>query len=214
MDRQDIPRAIASFGKAMRLEPNSVRLLVNASIAFAKAGKNDQAEESLRRALQIDPQDPVANLDLGLLLGGQGRTREAEQVLRVALNSDPNLAAAAYNLGILLARDRLEETIALCRRACRLAPDEPQYAYTLAFYLNQSGDREAAVTVLEGLIERRKTTAPCYLLLGEILENQGKTQAAINVYGKAAADDLLSREERAVFAAKAGRKPSRTSSEG
>jgi predicted negative regulator of RcsB-dependent stress response len=84
----------------------------------------------------------------------------------------------------------------------------------LAFYLNQSGDREAAVTVLEGLIERRKTTAPCYLLLGEILENQGKTQAAINVYGKAAADDLLSREERAVFAAKAGRKPSRTSSEG
>jgi tetratricopeptide (TPR) repeat protein len=210
MDRKDIPRAVASFVKAMKLEPNSVRLLVNASIAFAKGGKNDQAEESLRRALQIDPQDPVANLDLGLLLGGQGRKQEAERVLRAALNSDPNLAAAAYNLGILLARDRLAETLVLCRRAYRLAPEEPQYAYTLAFFLNQSGDRGSAVTVLEGIIERQRATAPCYLLLGEILENQGKTQAALNVYQKAAADDLLNQEERAVFAARAGRKPPRT----
>ena len=205
LDRQDIPRAVASFEKAMKLEPNSVRLLVNASIAYAKAGKNDQAEKFLRRALQIDPEDPVANLDLGLLLGGQGRKQEAERVLRAALNSDPDSAAAAYNLGILLAQDRLEETLALCRRAFRLAPDEPQYAYTLAFFLNQAGDRDEAVTVLEGLIERRRATAPCHLLLGGILENQGKTQAALNVYRKAAADDLLSREERAIFAAKAGR---------
>ncbi len=205
MDRQDIPRAVASFENAMKLEPNSVRLLVNASIAYAQAKKNDQAEESLRRALRIDPEDPVANLDLGLLLGGQGRRPEAERVLRVALNSDPNSAAAAYNLGVLLAPDRLEETLVLCRRACQLAPDEPQYSYTLAFFLNQAGDRDAAVTVLERLIGRRRGTAPCYLLLGGILENQGKTQAALNVYLKAAANDLLSREERAVFAAKAGR---------
>jgi len=209
MDRQDIPRAVASFGKAMKLEPNSVQLLVNASIAYAKAGKNDQAEETLRRALRIDPEDPVANLDLGLLLGGQGRKQEAERVLRIALNSDPDSAAAAYNLGVLLASDRLEESLVLCRRACRLAPDEPRYAYTLAFYLNQAGNGEEAVTVLEETIGRRKANAACHWLLGEILENQGKTQAALNAYRRAAADDRLTPEDRAGFAAKAGRRPPR-----
>lgn len=173
MDRGDLPNAVASFEKAIKLEPDSVRVRVNASIAYAKAGKNDQAEESLRRALGIDPLDPVANLDLGLLLGGQGRKQEAERALRIAVDSDPDSAAAAYNLGVLLASDRLEEALRLCRRACQIAPDDPQYAYTLAYYLNQAGDRDEAVAVLEGIINKGKSTPECKSLLREISKNQG-----------------------------------------
>jgi len=202
MDRHDIARAIASFENAIRLQPKSVLPLVNASIAYAKGGRIDQAEASLRKALQLEPKDPVANLNLGLLLGEQGRKQEAERVLRAALNSDPNLAAAAYNLGIILAQDRMDETLVLCRRAYQLSPDEPKYAYTLAFYLNQTGDHNGAATILERMVDRQTANANSYFLLGEIFERQGKTEDAMNVYRKAVANAKLSPDDRAVFAAK------------
>ena len=144
----------------------------------------------------------MANLNLGLLLGEQGRKREAELVLRAALHADPNLAAAAHNLGVLLAEDRIDETLVLCRRAYELNPDEPKYAYTLAFYLNQTGDLPGAVTILKRMVDRRTANANSYLLLGEIFERQEKTEDAMNVYRKAVADENMSQEDRGLFAAK------------
>ena len=202
LDRQDIARAIASFENAIRLQPKSVLPLVNASIAYARGGRIDRAEEALRKALQLEPTNPVANLNLGLLLGEQGRKREAELALRAALNSDSNSAAVAHNLGVLLAQDRMEETLVLCRRAYQLSPDEPKYAYTLAYYLNQTGDRNGAVAILERMVSRKTADANSYFLLGEIFERQGKTESAIRVYRKAAADENLSLEDRAVFTSK------------
>ncbi len=202
MDRHDITRAIASFENAIRLQPNSVLPLVNASIAYAKGGRSDRAEELLRKALLLEPKNPVANLNLGLLLGEQGRKQEAKRILRVALNSDPNLAAAAYNLGIILAEDRIEETLVLCRRAYQLNPDESKYAYTLAFYLNQTGDYDGAVLILKRMVDRQTENANSYFLLGEIFERQGNIEDAMNVYRKAMANEKLSQDDRAVFAAK------------
>jgi predicted Zn-dependent protease len=90
----------------------------------------------------------------------------------------------------------------LCRRAYQLSPDEPKYAYTLAFYLNQTGDHNGAVTILERMVDRQTANANSYFLLGEIFERQGKTEAAMNVYRNAVANEKLSRDDRAVFAAK------------
>ncbi|MBN1270674.1 MAG: tetratricopeptide repeat protein [Candidatus Aminicenantes bacterium] len=202
MDRNDITRAIASFENAIRLQPNSVLPLVNASIAYARGGRSDRAEELLRRALLLEPENPVANLNLGLLLGEQGRIREAERVLRVALNSEPNLAAAAYNLGIILAENHIEETLVLCRRAYQLNPEESKYAYTLAFYLNQTGNYDGAIPILKRMVDRKTANANSYFLLGEIFERQGKIEEAMNVYREAVANEKLSQDDRAVFAAK------------
>ena len=202
MDRNDLIRAIASFEKAIRLQPKSVLPLINASIVYARGGRSDKAEESLRKALQLEPNNPVVNLNMGLLLGEQGRKQEAEQVLRVALNSDPNLAAAAYNLAVILAEDRIEETLALCRRAYQLSPDDSKYAYTFAFYLRQTGDSSGAIPILERMVSRQAANSNSYYLLGEIFEGQGKTEEAMNVYRKAVANENLSQDDRAAFAAK------------
>jgi len=208
MDRSEISLAISSFERAIRLRPKNILPLINVSIAYAREGRRDKAEESLRNALQIEPKNPAANLNLGLLLAEQGRNQEAEQVLREALNSDPNLASAAYNLGIILAQDRIEETLALCRRAYQIYPNNPKYAYTLAFYLNQTGDSEGAVPILERMVDRQAANSNIYFLLGKIFEKQGRTEDAENVYRIAAANEILSQENRSLFAAKIDRSPS------
>jgi len=41
-----------------------------------------------------------------------------------------------------------------CRKASGLSPQEPRYAYTLAFYLNQQGDKDAAARTLQTLLAR------------------------------------------------------------
>jgi hypothetical protein len=41
-----------------------------------------------------------------------------------------------------------------CRKASDFRPKELKYAYTLAFYLDQKGERAEAVTILQHLVEK------------------------------------------------------------
>jgi len=78
------------------------------------------------------------------------------------------MAQAAYNLCIISAKDRINEAVTWCRKASDLMPEEPRYAYTLAFYLNQKGDRDGAVTTLKSLLARYPKYKDAERLLTEI----------------------------------------------
>jgi len=196
MNRNELAPAVASFETAVKLQPDFVPPLVNASIAYNLLGQNAKAERSLRKALSAEPNSPAANLNLGLLLGEQGRVREAQTALRRTLEVNPNCAVAAYNLGVLLANDRIDEAIGWCRKASTLCPDEPKYAYTLAFYQYKRGDTGGAVDVLRGLVQRFPAYPEAPMLLGQIHEQQGDTEAAVAVYRQALADDRFPERER------------------
>ncbi len=77
------------------------------------------------------------------------------------------------------------EAVPYCKRAADLRPQEPRYAYTLAFYQLQTGAEKDAVPTLEALIERHPAYADAYLLLGGTYEKQGKKAAAEKLYTKA-----------------------------
>jgi predicted Zn-dependent protease len=78
------------------------------------------------------------------------------------------MAQAAYNLCIVTAKDRIGEAVTWCRKASDLRPQEPKYAYTLAFYLNQKGETDEAVRVLKGLVEKYPQHKDAEMLLKEI----------------------------------------------
>ncbi len=202
MERQEFERAIASFETATRLDPTNIAPLVNASLAYSAMGQNAKAEESLRKALKQYPCNAAANFNLGLLLAELGREGEAETALRAALKTDPNLAVAAYNLGVLLGKDRIDEAIRWCRKAAELRPQQPKYAFTLAFYQRKKGDIEGAIQTLRRMVDKQIPYAGAYMLLGEILEQQQKIDQAIAVYRKALANEKLSKRERHDFAAR------------
>lgn len=200
--RRDRDRAIACYERAFQLLPDNVAPLVNASLVHNAAGRNDQAEDCLRRALTVEPGNAAANLNLGLLLGELGRLGEAEAVLRAAFKADPQSATAAYNLAVLLMPDRPEEAVDWCRRALQLRPQEPKYAYTLAFYLRQRGDSDEAVRVLRTLTEADTTYPDAYALLGWMYEEQHRTDEAVALYRRAAQNTKLPESVRQSFAAR------------
>lgn len=185
LNRREIERAVAEFELALKIDPRHVPALVNASLAYNLAGRNDRAERCLRSALAIEPKSAAANFNLGLLLGEQGRAEEAKEALRRAWDADPTLAAAAYNLCVLEAEGNPGAALAWCRQAASARPQEPKYAYTLAFYLSRHGDLKEAESVLGGLIRRHPHYTDGYLLLGQIYAAQGNRAAAARMFERA-----------------------------
>jgi tetratricopeptide (TPR) repeat protein len=72
---------------------------------------------------------------MGLLKAELNDIEGAEKYLKAALKVDPQMAQAAYNLCIIASTDRLGEAVTYCKIAADLRPQEPRYAYTLAFLL-------------------------------------------------------------------------------
>jgi tetratricopeptide (TPR) repeat protein len=135
-------------------------------------GDKGKTEESLNKALKINPKSAAANFNMGLLKAEQNDLPKAEQYLRAALKEDPTLAVAAYNLCIITSKDRIDEAVTWCRKAADLRPQDPKYAYTLAFYLNQKGDRDEAIRTLKAILEKYPGYKDAEMLLGEISKKE------------------------------------------
>ena len=82
------------------------------------------------------------------------------------------MAQAAYNLCIITSKDRINEAVTWCRRAAELRPQDPKYAYTLAFYLNQKGDRDEAVRTLKAILEKYPGYKDAEMLLKDISKKE------------------------------------------
>ena len=165
--------ALQDYEIALRLEPRAVMVQVNSSIALARLGQNDRAEEILQRALKLAPDNPAAHFNLGLLEAEKKETSVAEEHLRAALKADPEMHAAAYNLGLLLANSRPREALELMGRAYGKLKC-PKYAYTLAFYLNANGEPDQAAAILKDALKIWPVFVEADLLLKQILASQDR----------------------------------------
>jgi tetratricopeptide (TPR) repeat protein len=174
LNRGDLEPAISSYETALKLEPRAVLAMVNESMAHAQTGDNQKADELLQKALKVAPSNPAANFNMGLLKAERNDPKGAEQYLQEALKADPQMAQAAYNLCIIASRDkdRIDEAVAWCRQAADLRPREPKYAYTLAFYLNQKGDRDEAARTLRAIVETYPGYKDAQVLLWEISKKE------------------------------------------
>jgi tetratricopeptide (TPR) repeat protein len=143
-------------------------------MAYARLGENKKADEYLKKALKAAPDNAAANFNMGLLKAEQNDPGGAEQYLKKALETDPQMAQAAYNLCVITSKDHLDEALTWCRKAAELRPQEPKYAFTLAFYLDQKGDTDEAVKTLKAIIEKYPGYQDAQMLLGEISRKEAK----------------------------------------
>jgi tetratricopeptide (TPR) repeat protein len=172
LNRSELKQAVGSYDTALKLEPRAILAMVNESMAYARMGESGKADASLRKALTLAPDNPAANFNMGLLKGERNDPKGAELYLKKALAADPRMAQAAYNLCVLTSKDRLNEAVAYCKKAADLRPQDPRYAYTLAFYLNKKGDRDEAVRTLQAIIEKYPGYRDAEMLLGEISKKE------------------------------------------
>jgi len=86
--------AIASYQRALELNPDDIVTLFNAGLLMLDAGNFDQAEEFFRHSLKIHPRFPNGLMGLGMTLVKKGRVAEGISELQKSLTIDPQLTGA------------------------------------------------------------------------------------------------------------------------
>lgn len=134
-----------------------------AGIAALQQGDHAAAEEAFRRALAADPSDHSSFGFLGLLLRQRGEQRQALEAFR---------CAHALNPLALRPRRGLKHPFLAALQHGRA--------------LEQQGDREAAVAIYRGILQRHPTHRGALFQLAAVLNDQNRTPLA-----RACVDRLL-----------------------
>jgi tetratricopeptide (TPR) repeat protein/tRNA A-37 threonylcarbamoyl transferase component Bud32 len=138
-------KAIEYYRAARAQRP---RLGIALGGALIRAGRADEAEQTLRDLIRQQPDNPALYNGLGVSLVTQKRFGAAEAAYRRATELQPRFALAHYNLGLALAgqgRHGAAETA--YRKAIDLRPNYPEAYHNLGWVLHaqhKNGAAEAA----------------------------------------------------------------------
>ncbi len=80
-----------------------------------------------------------------------------------------------------------EQRLAAFRSHVAQRPDDPFARYSLAMALRSAGDRAAATAEFGELRARFPDYVPTYLMLGQVLEEEGRAGEALQTYREGAA---------------------------
>jgi cytochrome c-type biogenesis protein CcmH/NrfG/predicted aspartyl protease len=110
---QAVPAAVAQAGDPRKLGKKAAEQ--------RRAGRFDDAEESLRQALKSDPKRPETKLELAYVLTKQRRLLDAYNIVYPIVEADPKNSRALAVLGMtLLAGGRFKEARGILFRALQL----------------------------------------------------------------------------------------------
>jgi len=92
--------AIASYNKALELQPENAGYHNNLGLALVKAGKVDEGKQELSKAAELDPtKGGMYYFNLGAVMINTGNTDGAIEAFKKATEVDPTHADAYYQLG-------------------------------------------------------------------------------------------------------------------
>lgn len=175
-------QALTAYENSVKIYPEAILPLVNSSFLYSVTGNQSKAELYLKRALRVDPSNEAANLNYGLLAAEMNRMDEAEQALRKVMEVNKNNSTAAYNLSIIVSSRDLNEACTWSKQAMDASPDDPKFAYTYAYFLNENRKQAEATDQLEKTIQKFPDHLSSVFLLGNIYLESGDKGKALHLY--------------------------------
>lgn len=180
--------ALAAYGKALALSPESAEALHGRGLALLELMRNEEAIASFRDALKLDPSIAQAHYKLGVALSEQGRRQEAADAYGSALALNPHYAEAHNNLGVLLSDEgRLDAAVASYQKALAANPALAEAHLNLGNALVRLGKRQDAVISYRNALSRRPDYVQAHFNLGNVLKELDQLEEARTSYSEALA---------------------------
>ena len=151
----------------------------------------DDAVTLLETALERFPGETSVLFQLGAVLEQHDRIADAERAFRQVLDSDPEHAPALNYLGYMLADRgiRLQESVALLRRAIALDPHNGSYLDSLGWAYFKLDRLDLAEAPLRAAGDQLPDNSVVQDHLGDLLHRLGRPAEAIRAWERALAGD-------------------------
>jgi tetratricopeptide (TPR) repeat protein len=150
------------------------------AMQYVRAGRLNDARQSLEEALRLAPQHAEAHSNLGTVLQMQGRMAEAAPHLERAVRLAPNDDRVRFNFANgLIAAGRVDEAVAELRRAIAINPDNEDAHFNLAMIVGPRGQVDEAILLLRRVIEINPRNAEAHRNLSVALGLRGHIDEAI-----------------------------------
>ncbi len=188
LERLDqLPESLASFERALAVDPESVPALKGATEVAYRA-RSPKAAALVKRVLAREPQDETARAMAGVLAVESGQCDVAiRHFERSGAALDSNAPALTQYGGCLLRADRPKEAVNIFERAVRVSPDRGASQYNLAVAELQAGNPARAIEAAERALAIAPDDANALSVFAAASAETGRLQPAIDAMRKAIA---------------------------
>ncbi len=185
LSRDDFPRAITFFEKAIETDPNYAEAWYQAGFTYGVQGRHTEALKASRQASKIRPEWAETFVNIGASSFALGQYKEAADAYRQAIKLEDDKPDTQYSLGLSLEKlNRADEEILAYKRALLLKPDHANAIEKLGMaYLKQKRYADALVQFEQ--LKTYKPDAKTYNFIGESLIELGKAEESIDAFNNA-----------------------------
>jgi putative inorganic carbon (hco3(-)) transporter len=189
-EMEQINRAIASFGKALVLNPVDDGYYHNLGWLYAFTQDKIKAEYYFRQAIQIDRTNAIYPISLGLIMEKNGRKDCADEEYCITLCRIPNLLDSPFFSDLKKRRPGESEKIVInaiqfLEKKFQQTNDLMIAAKLAKFYLFL-GQIEKSVILLERVTKELPSLSRPWLYLGDVYQMKDKENEMIQCYQKSA----------------------------
>jgi tetratricopeptide (TPR) repeat protein len=175
-----IARGEQQLRAAIQIDPADPGAYTALGMIQGKTGRGAEAVESFRKVVALQPGSADAHLNLGIALVDQydraGGFKEFQQAAGLA----PQSPAVHYNLGrFYFETARYEDARKELEQAVRLEPTYAPALYFLALAAKQDNDLARSTELFEKMLALQPENPDAQFLLGQNLEHQGNSSAAV-----------------------------------
>jgi tetratricopeptide (TPR) repeat protein len=150
----DLAKSETAFEKALSIDPQHVKSLVNLSRVFIEQKRHDDAIDRLSRAGEIDPESANVQRLMARAYSAKGDMDQAIDAYRMAIALDNSDAWSMNNLGLLyLERGFPEDALPWLAKAVETKDNVAAFHNNLGMALEHSGRFVAAATAYKGALD-------------------------------------------------------------
>ncbi len=184
MNRHD--EGLASYDKAIALEPGRAELYNNRGVTLQEMGRYDHALADYDKAVELKPDYANAHNNRGVTLSNLRRYDAAVASCDTAIRLRPDFAEAYNNRGVALHEvSRYDDALASYDKAIALKPDCAEAHKNRGATLQELKRLDDALASCERAIALKPDYAEAYQTRGLCLVSKGDMQAAEEMYLKA-----------------------------
>jgi tetratricopeptide (TPR) repeat protein len=171
--------AVASFGQAIRLDPNNPETHNNLGVVLDGLEKSERALACYNHALALKPDYTSAWYNKGNALLKRGDLAGASACFEKALDLRPGYVEAWNNLAtVFKAQGRLKEALVAAEKALELKPDHVEAVINRGTILQEIGRLGEAETCLRQAIGLKPDNILAWSNLGPVLNELGRPAEA------------------------------------